>query len=55
MTKEQLIESLKIAGRYQIYSDGDGNFTLLPLTVDQVLIMVRSHSELSSAEPPKVI
>jgi hypothetical protein len=55
MTKEQLVECLKIAGRYQVYSDGKGNFKALPLRDDQLLITLQSHTEMSSAESPEVI
>jgi hypothetical protein len=55
MTKDQLIECLKISGRYQVYSDGKGGYKVLPLRDDQVLITRQSHAEMSSAEPPEVI
>ncbi len=45
MTKEQLIDFLKIAGRYQVYSDGKGGYKALPLRDDQVLITLQSHAE----------
>ncbi|WP_279050186.1 hypothetical protein [Cedecea davisae] len=55
MTEEQLIECLQIAGRYQVYSDGEGDYAALPLRDNQIIISMPSHTELSDAESNEVI
>ena len=31
MNVEMLVKCLKLAGRYQVYSDGAGNYSILPI------------------------
>jgi hypothetical protein len=55
MNDENLLNYLKVAGRYQVYSDGSGCFTVLPLIREQVMITLPAHAELSSADSEEVI
>lgn len=55
MNQEQLIDYLKITGRYQVYSDGKGYFIAFPLRENQIIITRETHEELGRAEPPEVI
>lgn len=45
MNGQELIERIRFAGRYEIISDGDGNYVCLPVPVDAVLIAPDSHVE----------
>ncbi|WP_227317454.1 hypothetical protein [Cedecea davisae] len=55
MNEENLLSYLRVAGRYQVYSDGSGFFTVLPLASEHIMITLPAHMELGSADSEEVI
>lgn len=45
MSEQELIEIIRFAGRYEVLSDGNGNYTSVPIAADAVLITPESHLE----------
>ena len=45
MSEQDLIEMIRFAGRYEVLSDGNGNYTSIPIDVEAVLITPESHLE----------
>ena len=45
MNEQELIEMIRFAGRYEVSSDGSGNYTSLPIAPEAILITPESHIE----------
>ncbi len=45
MNEQELIETIRFAGRYEVSSDGSGNYTSLPVAPEAILITPESHIE----------
>lgn len=54
MKIDDLEEVLKIAGRYQVYSDGAGNFGAMPVPDRAVLLTPEAEHQIN-AQPDKLI
>ena len=48
MNIKQLEEFLQVPGRYQVYSDGAGDFTALPIMEGGVLITPNSEQQMGA-------
>jgi hypothetical protein len=54
MSEQDLIEMIRFAGRYEVLSDGNGNYTSMPIAGEAILITPESHLEcLTSSEVTK--
>lgn len=45
MKDYDLIQAIFLKGRYEVVSDGRGNFTLIPIPEDAILICPDSYNE----------
>ena len=45
MSEQELIEMIRFAGRYEVLSDGAGNYTSVPVAPEAILITAESHME----------
>lgn len=54
MKIEQLKVFLQVAGRYQVYSDGAGEYRVMPIPESAVLVSPAAGEQLS-AQPDKLI
>lgn len=45
MNEQELIEVIRFAGRYEVLSDGTGNYTSIPIAPEAILIQPESHLE----------
>lgn len=45
MSEQELIEIIRLAGRYEVLSDGNGNYVSTPVATGAVLIVPESHLE----------
>lgn len=45
MNEQELMVVVSFAGRYEVISDGDGNYLCLPVPVGAILMELNSHEE----------
>lgn len=45
MNDAELIEFVRLAGRYEVFSDGEGHYTSLPIPAAAILVTPESHRE----------
>lgn len=55
MTFDNLREYISVAGRYELYTDGEEIIWVLPLADDQVIITPESYEELLNQYGYKIV